>query len=254
MLKSLLERGGLDPNRAGKDGLTMFQRTCTRGPVEVVELKIAHGADINRVAPNGRTAISLATRAGLNLIVDTLLAHGSKTDSIQPIDEWLGACMRVAEADVRRILDAHPRLTSSAGEEEFEALVHAAATNILPRARLMLESGLSPAGYSGGGFTPLHAAAWHGHVDMVQLLIQHSAPLDAADQTYGSSPLAWAAHGSRNALDAAARYQEIVAMLFEAGAHYESAVSHSGVLPEDLASEPVAQCIRERAVTKWIPE
>lgn len=245
MLRALLERGGLDPNRTGLDGLTTFHRAVRRGPVEVVELFLAHGADIHRATPGGKTALALATREGQNLIVDVLRAHGASGEALTPLDELVGACMRVDETTARTLLVSHPNVLVSAGVEEAELLVHAAEANILPRARLMLECGFNPGAFGEGGFTPLHVAAWHGHLEMVQLLLNHHAPVNVRDRTYGSSPLAWAAHGSRNVRNADATYRRILEALFEAGADYEAAVSRSGVRPEDLASEPIAAFLRE---------
>lgn len=42
------------------------------------------------------------------------------------------------------------------------------------------------------GTTPLHHAAWHGHVDVVRLLLQHGARPQAQNAD-GSTPLHWAA-------------------------------------------------------------
>lgn len=44
--------------------------------------------------------------------------------------------------------------------------------------------------------TPLHAAAFAGHVDCVQLLLAHDAPVDAVDQS-GLSALMMAAERGR---------------------------------------------------------
>lgn len=44
--------------------------------------------------------------------------------------------------------------------------------------------------------TPLHAAAFSGHVDCVQLLLSHDAPVDAVDQS-GRTALMMAADKGR---------------------------------------------------------
>ena len=44
--------------------------------------------------------------------------------------------------------------------------------------------------------TPLHAAAFSGHVDCVQLLLSHDAPVDAADES-GRTSLMMAAEKGR---------------------------------------------------------
>lgn len=44
--------------------------------------------------------------------------------------------------------------------------------------------------------TPLHAAAFSGHVDCVKLLLSHDAPVDVADES-GCTPLMMAAARGR---------------------------------------------------------
>lgn len=45
--------------------------------------------------------------------------------------------------------------------------------------------------------TPLHAAAFCGHIDCIQLLLSHDAPVDAIDQS-GCTPLMMAAKKGRD--------------------------------------------------------
>jgi hypothetical protein len=80
---------------------------------------------------------------------------------------------------------------------------------------------------------------------MVRLLIDFRAPVNPRDWSYGSSPLAWAAHGSLHREDATNDYCAIVSALIEAGAEYECAVSKSGVRPEELAGPAVALLLKE---------
>src|SRR5262249_36927057 len=42
--------------------------------------------------------------------------------------------------------------------------------------------------------TALHAAAYRGDPELVDLLIQHGAPLDVTDSQYGTPPMVWALH------------------------------------------------------------
>lgn len=50
--------------------------------------------------------------------------------------------------------------------------------------------------------TPLHAAAFSGHVDCVQLLISHDAPVDTADQSGRTALMMAAEKGRVGALEA----------------------------------------------------
>ena len=78
--------------------------------------------------------------------------------------------------------------------------------------------------------TPLQYAAARGHVEVVRLLVQHDAKVDAVD-TFGRTPLMWAAsHGQH----------EVVCALLEAGASVKRATDtgwtalHYAVKSNDL--------------------
>src|SRR5687768_3080681 len=52
------------------------------------------------------------------------------------------------------------------------------------------------------GSTPLHRAAWKGHLAVAQLLLDHGADPNTQDRNehYGGTPLHAAAHGNQKAL------------------------------------------------------
>src|SRR5439155_20627525 len=105
--------------------------------------------------------------------------------------------------------------------------------------------GFDLGGMDESGATALHAAAWHGHVEMVRLLLGFHAPVNTRDRTYGSSPLAWAAHGSKNCRADDEAYCAIVTALFDSGADYESAISRAGVRPESIATAQVGALLKK---------
>jgi len=75
------------------------------------------------------------------------------------------------------------------------------------------------------GQTGLHWAACGGHADTVKLLLEHGAPVDAKDESYGGTPLGWALYAWGNATAREAerrRYYEVVALLVRAGAKIDS--------------------------------
>jgi len=248
MFRPLLERKALDPNKTGINGHSMFHQAAQNGTSEVVNLFLDHGANLEHRTPDGKTALVLAIRAGKNLNVDVLRARGATNAGLRPIDELVGACIRADAGDVQAILRSHPHAVSQASVEDVEVLVRAAATNILDRVKLMLSCGFDPGQFGEGGVTALHAAAWHGHVEMVRLLLEFHAPVNLRDETFGSSPLAWAAHGSKHRISAEDDSCAIVNELIDAGADYEAAVSRSGVRPEDIAIERVAVLLREKGL------
>src|SRR5262245_30908102 len=75
------------------------------------------------------------------------------------------------------------------------------------------------------GSTPLHCAAWHGHVDVAKILLDAGADVNDHNQNdhWGTTPLHAAAHGDQKA---------VAALLIEHGADIH-AKNPSGRTPLD---------------------
>jgi len=240
--RPLLERGW-DPNHLGRDGLTAFHHIARVGTVDAIELFLKHGADINRLTPDGKTPLVLAVRAGKNLNADALRAHGASDSGLRPVDELIGACLRVDPPEAARIVNAHPNAAREMTPDDFDVFIHAAAYNVIPQVRIMAQCGFDVGGFGGSGITALHAAAWHGHLQMLTLLLEFHAPLNVRDRIFGSSPLGWAAHGSRYCKPDDDAYREIVRILLAAGADHGAAITRAGLRPESIASARVAELL-----------
>src|SRR5947207_4014133 len=72
----------------------------------------------------------------------------------------------------------------------------AAARQLLEADRLLVEARDSD------GSTPLHCAAWKGHSEVVALLLDHGADVNARNHNdhWGDTPLHAAAHGNQRAV------------------------------------------------------
>jgi ankyrin repeat protein len=218
MVRPILERKAANPNRLGIDGTAMIHLAARTGTVEVINLLLDHGADIHQTTAEGRTALVLAVRAGKDLNVDALRARGATNAGLRPVDELVGACMRDDAPATKTILRTHPEVTTQLAAEDYEVLVRAAGMNIRDRVKLMLDCGFDPGGFGESGITALHAAAWHGNVEVVRLLLEFHAPVNVRDRTYRNSPLAWAEHGAKHCRSAEADYAAITTALIAAGA------------------------------------
>ena len=242
----LLEHG-TDPDvPSGAAHETPLQRLADfGGPLAFVRALLAHGADPNLTRADGRTALDLAERSGSDAIAALLREHGAR-GSARAVDALIGACMRGEEAAARAVLAAHPGLLDTLDDEDRRAPVRAAEYGKAPALRVFAALGFDLEVHGHGRSTPLHQAAWHGHVEAVRALLEAGVVVDPRESTYGSTPLAWAAHGSANCRSADDEYLAIVDLLLDAGAQREPSYNHWGEPPENLCSEAVEARLRER--------
>ncbi|MFN8573112.1 MAG: ankyrin repeat domain-containing protein [Gemmatimonadaceae bacterium] len=228
-------------------GETPLHRAAAVGHgVEVLQGLVAHGAEIDRRRDDGATAYQLATRVG-NVAVAEYLASAGADVTLTPTDRLLGACMRGDADAARGIAVAHPGLINALGPSERDALGQALMHGHMEAVRVMVSLGwpLTHEGEWGG--TPLHWAAWHGRVEGVKLLLAAGAPVNQRDSRYGSSPIAWCAHGSRfNAHANDVDYPAIIHLLINAGATRPESYNKWNESPERLARPSVIAAMRER--------
>ena len=110
-------------------------------------------------------------------------------------------------ANVKQFLDHNPSLINSLHSEELpDTPLHLAAwQGHVDIVRLLLDRGADVNARGDGGRTPLHYAAYWGHLDVVELLIEEGADVTLTTE-FGHTPLVTAAY-SREAegIDAAER-------------------------------------------------
>jgi ankyrin repeat protein len=243
----LLEHGA-DPNVPSYDHReTPLHRIAEMGRgVPVAELLLAHGADPRRARADGRTPYELAMRAGNLAVAELLRAKGGAVEPLRPIDAVLSACAAGDEARARALLDAHSGLREALLEQESNALVHAAGAGMVAAVRTLAALGFDLGRESPWGGTPLHMAAWRGRIEAVRALIDAGAPINVRDRTYGSSPIAWAGHGSANCREADDDYIAVIDLLLTAGAEREPSFNRWKDPPENLSSDAVADYYRAR--------
>jgi hypothetical protein len=97
---------------------------------------------------------------------------------------------------VRRLLSIR-NITVNVKDVNGETPLHWAAwKGHIEIARLLLQNGAEVNVKNNGGITPLHCAAEHGHVDILHLLVENGADLEAQDVD-GERALHWAVlHGN----------------------------------------------------------
>jgi len=101
----------------------------------------------------------------------------------------------------------------------------------------LLERGANPNAKGHAGYTPLHLAAFKGHVEIVKLLLERGANPNAEDNN-GETPLHLAAQEGR---------VEIVKLLLERGADPWIA-DKGGHIPLDYAKDSTIHSLLESAM------
>jgi ankyrin repeat protein len=89
-----------------------------------------------------------------------------------------------------------PGLAGHLPESARADIARAARNNDAEAVRLMLAAGLPVAARGQHRGTPVHWAAYHGNLAMVEAILPYKPPLEDAENDFQSSPLGWATHGS----------------------------------------------------------
>jgi ankyrin repeat protein len=233
----LLEHGA-DPNVASDKSREAPLHRAATSPRHMATARalVAHGADVNLRRADGMTPYQIAARHGNAQMAALLAEHGADTGALTPFDSVVFAALTGDTDRARALAAKHPDLFTSMSREDHAAITAAVMHGRADAVRLMVDLGFRLDAEVPYGGTPLHWAAWHGHVTMVELLVSLGAPINMRDCQHGASPLGWAAHGScfhphANEAD----YCAIVDTLVDAGATREGTINKSG---EKLEGSP----------------
>lgn len=189
ILMALRHQSGTSLNEVqGRFG-TALQGACVRGSKEAVDLLLQWGADVNQVAGECGTALVAAARAshGSKETVALLLDHGA--DTAQVVDSKWGptalfaAAVAQEDASISELLLSHGAATSADVRNTlgWTLLNVVARKNNLEIARLLLQHHVNPNTPADSGIRPLSRAALFGHVNMVRVLLDYGADIDAVD-------------------------------------------------------------------------
>jgi ankyrin repeat protein len=211
-----------------------------------VRALLDHGADPNTYSVGTGTdklpALYFACVSNNPGVVKLLLERGAKPNDGESVYHAAEmnhrACMLADDSAARAVIDKNPGIVASLTSEDQQMLHQAASSGRVEAVRMMAALGFNVA-VTNNGATPLHEAAWRGRVDVVKLLLTLGAPLNVRDAQFGSSPIAWAAHGSRWCRSADEEYSTVIDALIEAGSQYAESINNSGEPPERLASPAV---------------
>ena len=149
--------------------------------------------------------VALLVEAGATVGPDSLggvLGHGET----EVVEHLVAGGMRLTAPVAAALdrLDVLPELLRAASPAEIEeALDLAVINNRTAAARMALEAGADPDRFASQHrhSQPLHQAALHDNVELVELLLAHGARPDVVDTLWGATPAGWAWHsGNRTVL------------------------------------------------------
>ena len=158
--------------------------------VERARLLIDHGADLKIQTDDGKTWYEMAWLAGHPDLARYLADHGAETVELDSIKRLIGACMSRDVSAAKALVENEPDLVERVQHTEPNLLTDAAGSNQLEAVRVMADLGFNLGQL--GNTSPLHQAAFHGYLDMVELLLTKGADLGIRDRFYSGTPLQWA--------------------------------------------------------------
>ena len=119
---------------------------------------------------------------------EALIRHGATVDI-------------VVAAALGRVVEVRRALPSSDALSRHRALALAAQRGHAEIVALLVDAGDDPNRYNPVGChahsTPLHQAAYAGHLDVVRTLVERGARCDIRDTLFDGTPLEWAEYGKK---------------------------------------------------------
>ncbi|MGB7763381.1 MAG: ankyrin repeat domain-containing protein, partial [Bryobacteraceae bacterium] len=182
-----LIRQGADPNRRNDAGATALMWAAL--DLEKTRVLVAHGADVNAKSDEARTALMVAAgRPGGAPIVKHLLAHGANPN---PTSNPSAESSPLLEASLAGDADIMQALLDRGAEVKHIggfALANAAGADCTKCIDLLAARDLEATQYT----IALHAIAVLDSPNLIRLMLQHGADVNAPDPT-GRTALMYAA-------------------------------------------------------------
>ncbi|XP_044766676.1 protein phosphatase 1 regulatory subunit 12B isoform X8 [Coccinella septempunctata] len=219
----LLEKGA-DINTANVDGLTALHQACIDDNLDMVEFLVEHGADVNRGDNEGWTPLHATSSCGFLYIAKYLIEKGANVAAVNNDGEL---AIDIAESQkmedfLKEEINKRGINCEQARSEEERIMLEDAKEWLATKSSLVNQS------HPKDGATPLHVASAKGYTDVIKVLLQCGADLDAQDVD-GWTPLHAAVHWGQ---------KEVCQLLAENLADMDTK-NYVGQTPFDLADTDV---------------
>ncbi|CZR67067.1 uncharacterized protein PAC_16966 [Phialocephala subalpina] len=233
IFEHLLDREGIESESKG-DFRTPLSWAAEGGQEEVVKHLLERGATLESKDKDGRAPLSWAAGSGHEAIVRLLLA---KVAALEEIEKNIGDRKPLPRAGWQRLLpgtkveskrnDGRVRRYWLMSEDRYgrTPLYRASMNGHIEVVKLLLEKGANVNAAIEDGSTPLHRASMNGHLESVKLLLEKGANVNTATKD-GSTPLHRASYNG---------HLESVQLLLEKGANVNAA-TEDGLTPLHQAS------------------
>uniref|UniRef100_I3KPG4 Ankyrin 3 n=1 Tax=Oreochromis niloticus TaxID=8128 RepID=I3KPG4_ORENI len=256
-------KNGVDINICNQNGLNALHLASKEGHVEVVAELIKQGANVDAATKKGNTALHIASLAGQTEVVKELVTHGANVNAQSQngftplymaaqenhldVVQFLldnGSSQSIATEDgftplAVALQQGHDQVVSLLLENDTKGKVRLPALHIAARkddtkaAALLLQNDHNADIWSysfivpaRNDITPLHVASKRGNSNMVRLLLERGAKIDARTKD-GLTPLHCGARSG---------HEQVVEMLLNRGAPILSKTKN-GLSPLHMATQ-----------------
>ena len=208
-IAKLLLESGVDVNSQRWGGVTSLDVACHSAKLEIVRLLLDHGADVN-ADTSGRKALHQVSyglyesREDGVRVAELLLAHGTEVGTRTDLYHWtpLHAASQYGKIEIVRLLLDRGATVNAEGKDGDKPLhcvlyrEHNSQEEGVRVAQLLLERGADVNTRRNDHLTPLHLATNFGNLEIVRLLLDHSADPEAnAEGNMGEKPLHKVSYG-----------------------------------------------------------
>lgn len=159
--------------------------------VELATWALEHGADPNAMLPTTSrlkrgTLHEEALKRGHLRVADVLARYGARTSgaSVSAEELFAAAAMQLDRAEMERLVSAHPELRAST-----TAVFMAAERDRADLVAALLDIGVSANAEDKNAQRPLHIAAYANALRVARLLIDRGAEIDPVERQWNNTPL-----------------------------------------------------------------